>query len=393
MINLLFDACLRGTAAVRMEVGLQPTSPIEKVFPPTYPPARDTQNNGPTYAYEQRRLEDGTIVNTVLLDSIQSQANRMELALLAARRHGDIRLPLVQVELPYFGTITHLETPHRIYDAIFRDSLLDGEPFFESQLGRRLTLANERNATPLYQHAPTVLIFGGWHSHAGHAEKAPRFARAITAEIVGLNPQQGVKTQSRIDPLGIVKNTATIYRDRDTKKWSLSQETFPEGAKIEKVDPSVIGHGNVAPSVESAGGVSIERAIQTVVISIARLRQLSFPDEQGNTTPERDAAARMVLLTLALYAVAAQVEEGYQLRSRCLLIPESQPVWELVGPTTANRMRFELDVPTAQQLVEEALLKAESYGLVWEDEPITLQPSEDFRKLVELNAALIKHVE
>lgn len=391
LLDRLLSACQRGPAAVHMETTLMPASHSDKVFPPSYQQG-DERNSVPSYAYEERRLADAGSVKTVLLDSPQSQANRMELALLSARRRGDIRLPIVQVELPSYGTVTHLEAPHRIYDAIFRDSLLDGVRFFESPLGRALTLATERNATPLYRHAPTVLIFGGWHSHAGHPEKAPRFARCVTAEIVGLNPQQGVRTQSRIDPLGIVKNAATIYRDEDTRRWSLREDAFPEGARVRKVDPSTIGHGNLPASIDPMGGVSIDRAIQTVVISIARLRQLSFPDEQGRTAPERDAAGRLVLLALAMYATAALAEEGYQLRSRCLLVPEAQPVWELVGPTAGDRMRFELDAAAARTLLEHALARAEAHGLVWEDAPVTLQPTEEFRGLVERNAALLGHV-
>ena len=34
--------------------------------------------------------------------------------------------------------ITSLEAPHRVYDAILRDSLLHGEPFMVSEVGKRL---------------------------------------------------------------------------------------------------------------------------------------------------------------------------------------------------------------------------------------------------------------
>ena len=65
----------------------------EKVFPPTY--------EGGEYAEEQRQVRDekGAVqtVETVLLDSVQSQANRMELALLRAYQSGRLKMPMLLV--------------------------------------------------------------------------------------------------------------------------------------------------------------------------------------------------------------------------------------------------------------------------------------------------------
>src|ERR1017187_6543661 len=115
----------------------------EKVFPPTY--------EGGEYAVELRqvRREDGTVqtVETVLLDSVQSQANRMEMALLRAYDGKRLKIPMLQVDfggdgqdpiLKEIGRITALEAPHRMCDAIFRDSVHDGVPFRESKVGAEL---------------------------------------------------------------------------------------------------------------------------------------------------------------------------------------------------------------------------------------------------------------
>ena len=55
----------------------------------------------------------------------------MELALLESHRAGKVALPLLvtrldQRELLTKFTVTSLEAPHRVADALFRDSLLDG---------------------------------------------------------------------------------------------------------------------------------------------------------------------------------------------------------------------------------------------------------------------------
>src|SRR4029453_9014391 len=112
-------------AAVRIVVRLQPAGgPGSKVYPPTH--------SGGVYAWEMRRVAN-EVVPTVLLDSVQSQANRMEQALLEAHHADKLKLPLLQVDFtkdfPDVGTITTLDAPHRIADAIFRDSMLDGKRF------------------------------------------------------------------------------------------------------------------------------------------------------------------------------------------------------------------------------------------------------------------------
>ena len=77
-------------AAIRFVARLQPAGGRgDKVFPPTY--------TGGQYALESRVDEHGVVKDVVLLDSVQSQANRMEQALLAAHRAGRVTLPMVSV--------------------------------------------------------------------------------------------------------------------------------------------------------------------------------------------------------------------------------------------------------------------------------------------------------
>jgi CRISPR-associated protein Csb1 len=57
----------------------------------------------------------------VLVDSVQSQANRLEEALLAALRQGVITMPHVSVDFRGAGLagiteITSLDAPHRVYE-------------------------------------------------------------------------------------------------------------------------------------------------------------------------------------------------------------------------------------------------------------------------------------
>ena len=97
-------------AAFRCVTDYQPAGgPGDKVFPPTY--------EGGKYATEERiDPETGKRRPCVLLDSVQSQANRMELALLEAHRAEKVELPLLvtrfnQEELLRKFTVTSLEAP------------------------------------------------------------------------------------------------------------------------------------------------------------------------------------------------------------------------------------------------------------------------------------------
>ena len=92
------NKAVKGTAAAfRCRRRLQPAGGEgDKVFPPTFA--------GAVYAIEQRRVPGREqAVTCVLLDSVQSQANRMELALQDAMDEGKIIIPLLMVDFTEYG--------------------------------------------------------------------------------------------------------------------------------------------------------------------------------------------------------------------------------------------------------------------------------------------------
>lgn len=462
-LEWLRDAVSKG-AALRSRTRMQPAGGRgTKVFPPTYA--------GAAYATEKRRLpEREEPVECVLLDSVQSQANRMEEALQEAVDREQLSLPVVEVDFsPYFdeekarlpedqrgpmdlldpvGRISSLQAPHRIADAILRDSLHEGTLFRQSEAGKAIDRADVRNATPLLDLCPTALIFGMWDSTGPKGGLGAKFERALVAEIVGIDAVYGVKTSSRIDSLGIQKNAGPLYRQEDGR-WTLDpSEALDEkkngkatGRKVlfkkdskgkdvfhhpeqdadklpDQGRPSVANHGNVTPDIgwekdsngnivwyrrkeredlaydpqkdmwrrPAAGGVTIDYAEQSVVLSLAALRRLRFPLDGQTWEPtdeqrERDLAARTVLAALALTAATLAAEGGLDLRSRCLLCPEEPMQWELLGAGgTTTPLRVEAD--EAVRLLHEAVEAAKQAGLPWRSEPLTLTPSENLVKLV-----------
>jgi CRISPR-associated protein Csb1 len=171
---------IEARCAFRRRRCLQPLGGAgDKVSPPTYP---DEDRNRPAKHVFERRIINGQQVWCVLLDSVRSQANRMEEALLDAAREGRIKLPYLAVDfagagLNSIGEITSLDAPHRIFDAILRDSLLGSEPLPKSALGVRLRQATAKDATAILEISPTALLFGAWNSTGEGGGIGAKFAR------------------------------------------------------------------------------------------------------------------------------------------------------------------------------------------------------------------------
>ena len=395
-------------AGFRCRSKLSPAGgPGDKVFPPTYA--------GAVYATEKRRLPDHEEpVDCVLLDSVQSQANRMEEALQDAIDGERLKLPVIEVDFTKYwdpesktkeladdmrlldpvGKVTSLQAPHRIADAILRDSLLDGQAFRETEAGRRVSMVTSRDATVLFELCPTALLLGMWDSTGPKGGLGAKFERALVSEIVGINAVYGVKTSSRIDPLAIQRNAGPLYASADVEgvDWTLDEAQ----AKQEKKKPVMLGrdgrpseanHGNIPPTLSDrdretgkylAGGVTIDHAEQTIVLSLPALRRLRFPVEGRKDT---DIAAQTVLAALGLCAAALADEAGLDLRSRCLLYSEDELTWELLD-RKAEKKEFTLSADEAVTLLKDAVESAKKAGLPWREEPLKLTPSDQLVKLV-----------
>jgi CRISPR-associated protein Csb1 len=388
-------------AALRRKQILQPAGGKgDKIFPPTYPP-------GPRHVFERRRINGGETW-CVLVDSVQSQANRLEEALLAALRDGVITLPYVTVDftaanLAGISEITSLDAPHRVYDAILRDSLLDKRPFMQSEIGFALAEAKPGNATALLETSPTALLFGAWHSTGEGGALGAKFPRCLVSEIIAVDVPvedgpadrrtgevevrtSGRRTSSRIDPLGVLRSV-TIYQSKDNASdWTPNEsEAATKGANKEPIKfsrkkgekagkPSVINHGNITPSVQPLG-VTCDHAEHTAVVSFAGLRRLGFGGGQ------KDVAGRGLLAALGLVALAEQDARGYALRSRCDLVCEGKAPFELVRADGSIVCIDGFDRDVARALYTQALQAARSAGFDLATEPVRLEPQE---KLVEI---------
>ena len=415
-LDTLRDAVAGTAVAFRCVTDYQPVGGRgDKVFPPTY--------EGGKYATEDRiDPNTGETSQCVLLDSVQSQANRMELALLEAHRANALTLPLVvarfdQDELLKKFTVNSLEAPHRVADALFRDSLLDGLIFRKSDAGRILDTVDIRHATGLFGLCPTALVFGLWDSTGPRGGLGAKFQRALVSEIVGHGAVAGTNVASRIDPAETRLGAATLYEraleSDDAPRWTLDEGVAKRvQSKPKKLGrdgkPSEANHGNVTPDVVFSrnqnrqiiydtvldakgrqrreprilGGFTISKAVQTTVLSLSVLRRLRFPSDGAvGSDGKTDLAARSTLAALGL-AAGTLARGDTDLRSRCQLFPENETVWQLLDRPGQMPQEFDLDADGALCVLREAIDEAKYAGLPWEEDPIELTPSPALVELV-----------
>ena len=322
----------------------------------------------------------------MLVDSVQSQANGLEEALLEA--DGDAgMLPYITVDfsgadLGPLERITSMEAPHRVYDAILRDSLHFGTPFMESEEGQRLAAARMQRMRRLCWSCPRhALLFGAWHSQGHSGGMGAKFPRAIVSEIIAVDvPVEGSRRMAKcgrraagpkvphrsagrfMRGVEIYKGAAGWdYGSRARLAWGRSGSGRRE-----------INHGNMLPRVKPLG-VTCDYVEHRAVITLAGLRRLRFGGGK------RDAAGRQLIAALGLLALVEQDARGYALRSRCDLVCDggANP-FERVHPD-GSTTPFELDRTAAKTLYREAYAVAEEIGFQFKF--LTLEPQ---AKLVEI---------
>ncbi len=379
------------SAAFRSVTEFQPADgPGGKIFPATY--------EGGKCATEERMI-GGQKVPCVLIDSVQAQANRIELALLEAWERGRIRLPVIRVDfkddLPKPFSVTSLDAPHRIADALLRDSLHEGKPFRKSDVGKVLDAVDARNATSLLDLCPTALILGMWDSTGPRGGLGVKIQRALVSEMIGVNAIQGRKTASRLDPAQIQKDAAVLYVAKEGAEFAWTSDpslAVQEKSKAKKLGkegkPSEANHGNVTPTIAD-GGFTIDRALQTTVLSLPALRRLRFPlNGEASSTSAADDAARTALAALALCGATLARDAGADLRSRCLLVPTAEFTWELIGSPGSAPRSFALSGSQAIDLLNQAVDAARTAGLPWRQDAVQLQPSPQLLDLVRRSQVL-----
>ncbi len=233
-------------------------------------------------------IDDTPNGKTAIIDSIPSQANRIEP--LFRKSPYDELIPQITIKAGEEQR-NLLEVGHRAADAFVRYSEL-GE---ELQMAFRSYMAG--NATALAKLAPTTLIFGGWDSRDTQA----KCARMVASEIRAYDVHELRRSSTYIPPVS--------YKDLGLLDEGYSNDELSELGFLH------------APATHQLGGILVKGEIRRkTVLNLTTLRDVGGDDKLHG-----------YLLGLAL--VAFTHAPPYNLRQGCLLVrdAEKQPVMKLVN--------------------------------------------------------------
>lgn len=373
---LLSATSAGGSTALSSVTALLPAAgPHATIAPAKFVTARSSDH---TYAYETRFVE-GEPQRAVLIDSSQSQVNRVEAALVAAITDGNsvlARIPRVRVTYTLADrveTYGDLTLPHRIFDAHVRAGTVDGVPTTDSPVYRAARDSTPLDASALLNLSPSSIVFGSWD--ASRRSRQGRWPSALTGEIIGVLADQRdespkpLKGGARVDPFGMRAEVdgATLLELAEAQRDELSPGTFgaivQEAKKLksgERMSASRLGFGGIPPTLAQLGGVACSRIIRSHVLSFATLRQVRF-----GAGARGDASIRAVLAALALDGLVRANSELY-LRAHCHLVEASVPTATV---DRRNGHHEEMTLPSideADALLAAALDDARSEaGLDW----------------------------
>lgn len=335
-----------------------------RVMPPTYA--------GGDYLTAERLVGDDEAVPTVLLDSFQSQANRVEEALLQARDDGRIALPLFELREtigPWRLRLTSLDMPHRYADAYLRDSTIDGVRFDKTMIGAALRVASPQDATALYRHDPVSLVLGAWNSH--RKGRQPKFARAYKSEVLGIKPQLESRRGGRLDPINLTGGVNG--GGEDDWEFSIGGTQKVKGQKL-----SEIGHGNALARDGSPGGFTVADVRRIGFLSFPALERLHFADHSSAV----EDAARAAIAALALAGDRLTFDRaGHVFRSGCELTTRTDELaWEMRGGRVEPLL---LDTAGALALFVEAVAATAELGLEMASETVAIEPINGLRAAIQ----------
>lgn len=253
------------------------------LFPPTFAAAENSKDFPGGYNIDS--LGEGR--NVCLIDSVGSQANRIE-PLFAAPPY-NVLVPQIVVTAGS-RKINLLEAGHRAGDAIVRCSSL------REDLQRAFQALKAGNAMPLAKIAPTSLVFGVWDSRDTQA-KAPRL---LAATVRAFNVSKLTRSAQY--------NPATEYVEE-----GLLEDTDDKSALKSY---SERGFRHVPASATHGGVIAQGEVRREVTLQLAALRLLRGP------SPDDTSRLRGYLLGLALTAFTKPAL-GF-LRQGCNLVLDAQ---------------------------------------------------------------------
>jgi CRISPR-associated protein Csb1 len=336
-----------GPAAIVIKQWLKPVGG-DVFFPPTYANPSQRRGDPPVYNIdrfgekvqlgkrftkfekshsfmEDTRVEEGREHSICVIDSIPSQANRIEPAIgrVTDKEGKPIRLVPTVIVTAKVGDedqeVNLLDAGHRAADAIVQLSTL------RVKITEAIKARKAGDSTPLAKLAPTSLVFGMWDSRESGA-KVPRLINSIIRAYDVLEHRRSSQFNAAID-----FEAAGVVPDKKEKKLS---EVGMDGA------PATFQHGGV----EARGGICRDASL-----NLCTLRDI------GSTSPENTSVLQRYILGLALVTLTYFDGKTLNLRQGCQLvaIPE-KPMKRTLINADGSETPFEVDRESALAYAEAA---------------------------------------
>lgn len=274
------------------------------VFPATYA----SKTKGQESDYNIDPIGKGGNVwnepNVCLIDSVGSQANRMEP--LFKKPPYDELVPQITFQAGD-EEINLLDVGHRAGDAIVQRTELQDtlEKAFKA------VLSSNPNHEPLAEIAPTSLVFGVWDSRNTQA-KLPRL---IASTIRAFDVRKLTRSAQYSPPLNYAEHG--IFTKEEQKK-----------AKGDSKNPlAQLGFVEV-PATGTHGGVIADGDIRRdATLGLAALRLLKAKEDENAEEKKKTLTLRRYIFGLALTAFAAPTKN--YLRQGCMLVNDSEKPAEI----------------------------------------------------------------
>ncbi len=298
-----------GPAAIVLKQWLRPVGG-DIIFPPTYAAPSQKKGDPPVYNIDRfgessilrktfeklgkvqtfmdgERTEQGREHSVCVLDSIPSQANRIEPAFADVIAEGQL-VPRVVIKVEIKNdegkkeeqAINLLDAGHRAADAIVRFSSLADE------LETAIKARRDGDSLPPAKIAPTSLIFGMWDSRATGV-KVPRLINSIIRGYDVLEYRRSAQYFSAIDYEAA--SVAAEKGERALKK--LADEGMAEV-------PATFGLGGI----EAKGGICREASLNLVTLRdiVTIVKRKSGKQEEIDKEKSREETEKLQRYLLGL---------------------------------------------------------------------------------------------
>lgn len=283
----------------------------------------------------RNRSEDPNAENVVLVDSVGSQANRIEP--LFADSPFDELVPQVVIKAGEEKKINLLDAGHRAGDAVARCSELQDE------LQHAFKALLSGDAAPLAKTAPTSLVFGVWDSRDTQA-KLPRI---ITSTVRAYNVRKLTRSATYFAPVDYAE--LNIFSDEDRQK----AEGDPKNPLSKR------GFVNALAN-ESHGGVIADGGIRRDATLALSALKLLHSDSEENTIK-----LRRYILSLALIAFT-RLPLGYYRQGTILVSATDEtgnPLREFVEVSLNGKRTDASAKITATDVLSYAKATAKDFGV------------------------------